>query len=535
MRLSFRGKDGFGLILMTILIAVTGALVGMSSWFFANQMRQTQLRIDETKAHYLAQAGVMRSIWNWYTTNTTVESSREAANVAATTIVGNNAFEARANATGTYLQSNMAYVTPTSHTGIVTTTVSVGNNQLKTVGTTTIGRTTTVAVPVGDMIVVYFAMDDVAGPISCADTKGNTYAIAAEVTNAGDVRTAIFYAYADTALASGDTVTVTHPAIIAPNLGARSLRVRSYRGPVMHLDQVLTNTGTGTALSIGNITPANKNSLIAVAFGIEGPLTDTFTVGASYTSMTDAGLSTGAADTNITIAPESRVVTTAGAYATNGTNSIARDWAGVAAVFYQGARWRTPPATANRQLTGWRLTNIHTTATSTITIDRMKVSWTGGGAAQLREVRLNNVSVWTGTAASGTTIDVTNTALAGNRAAWSGINTYLQWDNGGPADPVTVSVQFIFAGDSATTEDRTHEVRMWDGCQTAANCDGLGTPFGLPKERTYTVTASGQINQTTDNYFKVLKTVRATVSQAPGAGNNTLEIIDWDEGDKAIP
>lgn len=520
------GKRGFGLTVLTLMIAIAGSLVGMSTWFFTNQMRQTQLRIDQTKAEYLAQAGVMRSIWNWYTTSTTVEANREA-NITTATIVGNNAFEARSNSTA-YLQSNMAYVTPLSHTGMSTTTVNFGANQLKAAGTTT-QTTSGAAVPVGDLMIVYFAMDDAAGAVSCADTQGNAYSVAADVTSAGNVRTVIFYGYIDTALATTDRVTVTHPSTVA-----RSLRARSYRGPVMHLEQTLTSTGTGTALSIGNVTPANKNSLIAVAFGIEGPLSDTFTVGTSYTTMTDAGLSTGAADSNITIAPESRVVTTQAAYATDGTNSIARDWAGVAAVFYQGARWYTVPATSNRQLSGWRLTNIAAAAASTITIDRMKVSWTGGGAARLTAVAVGGTTIWTGSAVSGTTIDVTNTALAGNRAAWSGYNTYFQWDNGGPADPLDVSVQFIFSGDSATVDDRTHEVKMWSGCQTADNCDGLGTAFGLPRERTYTVTASGQINQTRGGYFKVLKTIRATVSQSPGAGNNTLEITDWDEGDKAI-
>lgn len=521
-----RRQNGFGLVLLVATLALVGSMAGMSALFFANHMRQVQLRIDKVKAHYLAQAGVMRSIWNWYTVSTTTEANREATIVGPTTVTGNNAFEARSTGT-VYLDSNMAYVTPVSHTGISTTTVNFGANQLKAAGVT-IQTTTGAAVPAGDMMIVYFAMDDAAGAISCADTKGNTYALAAETTNAGNVRTAIFYAPVDTALTTTDRVTVTHPSTVA-----RSLRVRSYRGPIMQLDQTLTNTGTGTVLSVGNLIPADKTAVIAVAFGIEGPLTDTFTAGAGYTRMTDAGLSTGAADSNITIAPESRVVTANGTYAANGTNSIARDWAGVAAVFYQGSRWYTVPSTTDRRLVGWRLTNIQTT--SAITIDRMKVSWTGGGTAQLTAVVVNGTTIWSGTAASGDTIDVTNTDLAGNRTAWRGYTTYLQWNNSGPADPTTVSVQFIFSNDSATVDDRTHEVKMWDGCQEVADCDGLGTAFGIPRERTYVINSSGQINQTSSAYFKILKTVRATVSQTPGSGNNTLEIMDWDEGDKGIP
>ena len=56
-----KDRSGFGLLLMVGLIAVSGILLSSSLWFFANEMRQIQLRIDQTKAHCLAQAGVMRT------------------------------------------------------------------------------------------------------------------------------------------------------------------------------------------------------------------------------------------------------------------------------------------------------------------------------------------------------------------------------------------------------------------------------------------------------------------------------------------
>jgi hypothetical protein len=65
---------------------------------------------------------------------------------------------------------------------------------------------------------------------------------------------------------------------------------------------------------------------------------------------------------------------------------------------------------------------------------------------------------------------------------------------------------------------------MWSGAQSGA---------GLPAQRTLDITSTGQVSQTTAGDFDVLKTVKATVSSAPGPA--ALEIVDWDEGDKNIP
>jgi hypothetical protein len=55
----------------------------------------------------------------------------------------------------------------------------------------------------------------------------------------------------------------------------------------------------------------------------------------------------------------------------------------------------------------------------------------------------------------------------------------------------------------------------------------------VPNQRTFKVTATGQVNQIRANYFKVLKTINATVSGSPGL--TSMEIVDWDEGEKNIP
>ncbi len=525
-----RSRSGIGLLVMVTLIAIGGIMITISARVFENMARQTQLRVDQTRAHYLAQAGVMRAVWNWYTSNTTIEGSRRWSPINTTAVAGTNLiFKAGMDANASYLQSNYAYVAPISHTGIALA-ANIGTAQSKAAGTTLV-RTLTVGVTQGDLIVVTFAMDNEAtgGAVTCADFRGNTYSVAEDVTynpaGAGTgVRTVILYAIADTALIATDTITVTHP-----NVTARALSARSFTGAT-HLDATTTATGLALVGTTGNQGINKAHELIIGAIGAEGPSGDTFTAGASYTTMTDLGTTGGAANTNVTIDPEYRIVNAEAAYLANGTictaaqSAAGRDYAVAMATFVGRAHWFT--SGANRRLRAWRLQNIHNA--SSITLTDVKVSWTGGGAARLNDIRLNNASVWPGgTATSGTTVNVTDTALTFG-SSWSGINTYLQWDNSGPADPTTVTCQFIFAAvapaTTANSDVNSDEVVMWDGVHAGS---------GLPKERTFKVTATGQVNQTLGKYFKVLKTVNATVSGAPGL--TSMEIIDWDEGEKNIP
>ena len=94
---------------------------------------------------------------------------------------------------------------------------NVGTASSKTLGTTlAVTLAAGVNVPAGDSVFVTFAMDPGAGPVSCADSKGNVYSNDADVTNGSltsGVRTLVFSAPMTTALAPGDTITVTTPSI----------------------------------------------------------------------------------------------------------------------------------------------------------------------------------------------------------------------------------------------------------------------------------------------------------------------------------
>lgn len=514
---------------MVTLIAIGGIMITISARVFENMARQTQLRVDQTKAHYLAQAGVMRQIWNWYTNNTTVEGSRRITTVN-TTVTGNTLFKAGMDSNGSYLQSNYAYVAPISHTGISHVRALGTTAPAKAAGVTT-ARTLTVAATQGDFLVVYFTMDNDAAPggaVSCADNVAgspNTYKIAADVVNdpgpgAGTgIRTVIFYAIVETAIPIGGIITVTHPSVTA-----RSLNIREFLGPT-HLDTAATGTALLTTGPTATAARMQYHELLVGAHGAEGPNTTTFTQGAGWTTATLIGTSGGAVDSNVTLHPQYRIATDNTDYAATGTLTVAHDTASATAAFYGRAHWFT--SGANRRLRALRLQNIN--SANSITLTQMKVSWTGGGAAGVNDIRLNNVSVIPagGPFTSGTTINVTDTALTFG-SSWSGINTYIQWDNSGPADPTTVTCQFIFnvvaPATTATSDANSSEVILWDGAHA-------GT--GVRNRRTFKVTATGQVNQTLGKYFKVLKTISATVSGSPAL--NSLEIVDWDEGEKNIP
>jgi hypothetical protein len=175
---------------------------------------------------------------------------------------------------------------------------------------------------VGNTIIVSFAMDPNAGAVSVADTSGNTYHTDADVSNtAGGIRTLVICAPVTTALAAGNTITVTYPATTS-----KAVSIYYVDGTATS-DKTSTGMGTSTAPSSGNTAATTQASeLLIGAIGSESYNT-TFTVGGSYIAMNSAIANTGTTNTSISIFPEYRVVSATGAYSATGTLSTSRDWA----------------------------------------------------------------------------------------------------------------------------------------------------------------------------------------------------------------
>ncbi len=531
-------RSGFGLILLVMLIAIAGIVLLASDRVLQQSMRQTQLRIDQTKAHYLAQAGAMRAAWKWYTNNdvaVTHEIARRWTPIN-TTVTGNNLFKVGSDSAGAYLQSNFAYVVP--GIAFVKTVLTATNNTNNSIMTVTIPASTTI--PVGDLVVIHFAMDGGGGAwvggtgtSGVLDSVGNSYTRGPVVVGPGadsnvSVKTVIWYSVLTTALANPNTITIDWTT----NTTAEAVTISHFSG-VDTFDVSATGTNVQTA---GPTNPpltaamaaTFANELLVGAVGVEGTSTEVVTSGTNWISTPPTRIGIGSTTSGIVINPMYRIISATGNYTAGGTCSVNRDWSAAIAGFYALNRWT--PIGATRKLSGWQIYNTHTT--SNITLAQVKISWTPAGAELLNDFVLNGVSKWPGgTATSGTTVNITDTALAAG-AAWQGSNTYIQWNaspNAGGA--VTVTCQFIFAGDTATSDDRTHEVTMWSGAQA----NGVG----MPGNRALTVTSTGQVNQTTSGAFKVLETIKAEVSGAPATAAApavpVIEITDWDEGEKNIP
>jgi hypothetical protein len=207
---------------------------------------------------------------------------------------------------------------------------------------TTTGTTLSVTVPAagvaaGTSVIVSVAINPSAGTISCTDTKSNTYAVDRDVTNGSGtsgVRTIILSAHNVIALASGNTITCTHPSV-----AARAMSANQFLGILSTAprDQTVSATGSSTAPSSGSTpTTTQAAELLLGTVGVEGPTTETFTVGTSYTIAGRAGTSGGTATNNITVNPEYRIVTATGTYSAGGTLSVSHLW-GAAIVTYKAA------------------------------------------------------------------------------------------------------------------------------------------------------------------------------------------------------
>src|SRR5205809_792276 len=168
---------------------------------------------------------------------------------------------------------------------------NIGTNASATTDTTIAVTVPAAGVATGDSVILTLAMADASGGVTATDSKGNTYSLAADITNASNVRTVILAAHNVTALVSGDTITVTHPSA-----SVRALSANEFSGlsPTSALDQTHTATGSSTAPSSGATAATTEAAeLLLGAMGVAGPISDTFTAGTNYTALTRAGTGIG--------------------------------------------------------------------------------------------------------------------------------------------------------------------------------------------------------------------------------------------------
>jgi hypothetical protein len=203
----------------------------------------------------------------------------------------------------------------------------LGTNASNAAADTSISATISAGALVGDTILIAFAMDPTSGPVSATDTAGNTYTPDTDVANGSGttgVRSVIFHASvaAGKTLSAGNSITVNYPSTTAKALSvfkATNLAISS-------VDRSTTGIGSNTSVSSG--TTAMTSQASELLFGDVGQerKNDSFTPAAGYTQTGTADTNSGAPDSNITVFPAYRTVSTAATYSLTGSLGNATNW-----------------------------------------------------------------------------------------------------------------------------------------------------------------------------------------------------------------
>ena len=246
--------------------------------------------------------------------------------------------------------------------------ITSASNQSKTAGTSLVLTVPIGGWATGSSVIITFACDDTAGTYSVADTALNTYTQDATITNSGDVITKVFSTHNISALAAGDTITITHPS-----LTARAAIAANFTGLATSsvLDLSLVDTDTDNTPSYNNATTdtTQADEVIIGAYGGEGPNGD---VWGDDTTLSDEeiiaqiGTTTGGAASNITAFMMYRIVSSIGKHDTDATISTARDSATALVSYKANISAGTPKITNNGTDTAITLTTTSSLFTNIV-------------------------------------------------------------------------------------------------------------------------------------------------------------------------
>ena len=162
----------------------------------------------------------------------------------------------------------------------ITFVKNIGVNASAASGTS-IAVTVPSAIPVGNEVVLTVAFTAASGTVSVSDTSHGTYAVAADVTNASNVRTVILAVRVTSAYSAGQTISVT-----TPTATRRALSANEFSGlSTTPLDRTQTGTGNTASPSSGLTAATTQNTeLLLGAIGVNGQASDTFTATGTLTN-----------------------------------------------------------------------------------------------------------------------------------------------------------------------------------------------------------------------------------------------------------
>jgi len=211
---------------------------------------------------------------------------------------------------------------------------NIGVNTNFTSSTTSLSITvpTGASVAKGHAIIVELSRAPKAGTVSATDTAGNVYHVDQDVLNQATgspnqgVRTVILSSEGVSPLASGNTITVTFPAVKAKAISAAEFCGIDAVSPVDVTKQGKGSSSGGAVSTAGTAVTSHANDLLIGAVGVQGfldgsqPSTAGFLPGAGYTPLAFTGTPSGnSGNHNVTLFPEYKIVSSTGNYQADGT------------------------------------------------------------------------------------------------------------------------------------------------------------------------------------------------------------------------
>lgn len=230
-----------------------------------------------------------------------------------------------------------AFSSQTSNTGnTFSAAASFGPEFVKQLGTNTCQDwSSTVDVPAGGVapgntvVVSLVLRGGAAGGVSASDRRGNSYSRDADVTNSS-VRVVTLSSRVATALAAGDTITVSHP-FANTSQGVAAVEFSGVLAGA-RVDQTAEETGNNNSPS-ASLTTTNDRGVLVGAVGLQN--NRNMTEASGWTSLEHVGASCGGAPGRSTLHTAYRIVSSSGSYAYSPTISNSERWA-EALVAYKG-------------------------------------------------------------------------------------------------------------------------------------------------------------------------------------------------------
>jgi hypothetical protein len=376
-------------------------------------------------------------------------------------------------------------VTATNSAGSATTSVlsgvvvavgpSTGPRFVKTIASGSVTNDTnnqlTLTVPaggvaVGDTIIVVGSKASETQTIaSVTDSRGNAYTVDLRVLDgaASGMGYAIASGFASTALAAGDTITITYE-------GTTSYTNRwgiayEFAGLALNAaDVTATSGGFGTQLSSGTTAATTQaGELVFGAFDVQ-QAAPTFTAGAGYQALTGAP---SAAVAGQSLQSEFGVVSTTGTQTALATLAANKTWLG-AAVTYRAATGpanTTPPNVTGSATQGSTLSTDNGTWSGTppisYTYQWQRCSSEGSSCADLPGATASTYVVSSGDVGGTLRVKVTATNGAGSSTAPSS-PTAVVAGAVAATPPVTANLELWFEANSETAADGTRLLRWHD-------------------------------------------------------------------------